>query len=108
MVEVGSRELKARLGYYLRLVEAGETIAIKIHNRIVGFLSQWRPTEEKKTADKKRAEKKLKEMDRKIDQMKKEGFIVSGGRFRYIPNKPVKMTPGPSSTEILRQMRDEE
>lgn len=106
MVEVGSRELKARLSYYLRLVEAGETIAIKIHHRIIGFLSQWPPLSEKKMT--KAEEKNLKEMDRKIEKLKKEGFIVSGGRFRYIPNKPVHMTPGPSSTEILRQMRDEE
>lgn len=105
MVEVGSRELKARLSYYLRLMEAGETIAIKIRNHVVGFLTQQPP--EKKKVDK-REKKKLKAMDRKIKQLIKEGFLISGGRFRYIPSKPVKMTPGPTSTEILRQMRDEE
>lgn len=104
MVEVGSRELKARLGYYLRLVEAGETIAIKIHNRIVGFLSRFQPKEPELHQTKKR----LKDMDRRIAQLKKEGFILSGGRFKYIPSKPVKMTPGPSIVEIIRQMRDEE
>lgn len=107
MIEVGARELKARLSYYLRLMEAGQTIAVKIHNRVAGFLSQWRPPEEEKPT-KKKEEKKLKEMERKIEQLKKEGFLRGGGRFRYIPNTPVKMTPGPSSTEIIRKMRDEE
>lgn len=104
MVEVGSRELKARLGYYLKLMEAGETIAIKIHNRIVGFLSRFQPQE----SESRQTKKRLRDMDRRIAQLKKEGFILSGGRFRYIPSKPVKMTPGPSMVEILRKIRDEE
>lgn len=105
MVEVGSRELKARLSYYLRLMEAGETIAIKIHNRVVGFLSQLRPPDDE---EKRMEKKRSKDIEKRIRQLKKEGFLRGGGKFRCTPFEPVKMTPGPSSTELLRKMRDEE
>ena len=104
MVEVGSRELKARLSYYLRLMEAGETIAIKIRNHVIGFLSSERPPK----SESRKAKKKARDLERRIEQLKKDGFFIGGGKFRYFPSEPVKMTPGPSMVEILRKIRDEE
>lgn len=105
MIEVGSRELKARLSYYLRLMEAGETIAIKIRDRVVGFLSHLKPQRE----ESRKVKRRTKDLERRIEQLKKEGFLVKGGgRYHFISNEPVKMTPGPTASEMIRQMRDEE
>ena len=102
MVEVGIRELKSRLSYYVQLMQAGEIVAIKVREKVVGFLSKWgqNPTSRK--------HREKRDVDRLIEKWKKEGFIISGGRYRYIPFKPVKMTPGPTAAEMIRQMRDED
>lgn len=102
MVEVGIRELKSRLSHYLRLMETGETVAIKMRDRIIGFLTNM------KGSKKKPEEMSLRALRKKVEQLKKEGFLRSGkvgakmSRF-----KPMRMTPGPSTTELIRQMRDE-
>ncbi|MBI2345534.1 MAG: hypothetical protein HYV03_01300 [Deltaproteobacteria bacterium] len=103
MVEVGVRELKARLSYYLQLMQAGEEIAIKLRTRIVGFLSKTRGA--RRGAPHPRTKRDIRKM---IEQWKKEGFVISGGPYHHQPFKPVKMTPGPTTTEMIRQMRDEE
>ncbi len=103
MVEVGVRELKSRLSHYLRLMEAGETVAIKMRDRIIGFLTNM------KAVKKKPKEMSLDALKRKVEQLKAEGFLVSGKvGVKMTPFKPVRMTPGPSTTEMIRQMRDEE
>ncbi|OGQ46178.1 MAG: hypothetical protein A3H42_01490 [Deltaproteobacteria bacterium RIFCSPLOWO2_02_FULL_46_8] len=103
MIEVGVRELKSRLSYYLQLMQAGETIAVKVRNKVVGFLSSMKPSKESKAK-----KMRLKNLEKKIEQWKKEGILISGGLFHPTPFKPIKMTPGPTMAEIIRQMRDEE
>ncbi len=104
MVEVGIRELKSRLSYYVQLMQAGETVAVKVRNRVVGFFSRLKPV----TTKARSKAKARQDIDRLIEKWKKEGFIVSGGRYRHIPFKAVKMTPGPTASEMIRQMRDED
>jgi hypothetical protein len=47
-------------------------------------------------------------LKRKVEQLKAEGFLISGrvgvkmSRFR-----PVKLRPGKTTTEMIREMRDE-
>ncbi len=102
MVEIGIRELKARLSYYVQLMRTGETIAIKVRNHVVGFLSQHHPAKEKSIRSNRAVEDKL------IQQLKAEGRISGGARYRNRPVKPVRLTPGPTMAEIIRKMRDEE
>ena len=101
MVEVGIRELKSRLSYYVQLMQAGETIAIKVREKIVGFLTNMKLKKPKEPM-------RLAKLDKTIAQLKKEGLLLSGGRCRMLPFRPVRMTPGSSSTEMIRKMRDEE
>ena len=104
MVEVGIRELKSRLSYYVQLMRAGETIAIKMRDHIVGFLTNMK---DPKKADKRKQSRLT--LQRRIEQLKEEGFLISGGLCKHRRVKPVKMLPGgPSTTEIIRKMRDEE
>ena len=103
MIEVGVRELKSRLSYYLQLMQAGETIAIKMRHRVVGFLSNLKS--EKKPSKKELSRKALR---CRIEELKKEGFLLSGGLGRLRPFKPVKLKGEFSSTELIRKMRDEE
>ncbi len=105
MTEVGIRELKARLSYYLQLMQAGEEIAITARHHIVGYLSKFCPPKSGKSKEKKRSKNEFQKL---MEQWKKEGYLLSVARRRFKPFKPVKMTPGPSSTEMIRQMRDEE
>ena len=104
MIEVGVRELKARLSYYLQLMQAGEEIAITARRHIVGYLSKFcspAPNKHKK----KRSRREFLQL---MEQWKREGYLTGVGRKPFRPFKPVKMTPGPTSTEMIRQMRDEE
>ena len=103
MIEVGVRELKSRLSYYLQLMQAGETIAIKMRRHVIGFLSNFKS---KKPSLKKTWSPK--ELQRKMMALKEEGFLLNCGHARFRPFKRVKLSPGPSSTEIIRQMRDED
>lgn len=103
MIEVGIRELKGKLSYYVHLMQAGETVAIKVRNHVVGFLSKLRPDAHKK-APSRQSRKGLEKM---LAKWKKEGLIWGGKPYRYRPFKAVKMTPGPTASEMIRQMRDE-
>lgn len=102
MIEVGVRELKAHLSYYLRLMQDGEEIAIRMRNTVVGYLSRLQHVR-RREAGGRRSTRQVRQL---IAAWKKEGFVLSGGGA-YRPCKPVKMTPGPTSTEIIRAMRDE-
>ncbi|MBI4365869.1 MAG: hypothetical protein HY543_03525 [Deltaproteobacteria bacterium] len=104
MVEVGIRELKSRLSYYVRLAQAGEMIAIKVRDRIVSFLSNAKPAEMPR-GGKRRSKRDIAQI---IERLKKEGIVLSGGPYRHRPFNRITMTPGPSSAEMIRQMRDEE
>lgn len=103
MVEVGVRELKARLSYYLQLAQAGEVIAVKVRHRVVSFLSKIRPA-----AVKQAGKTRQRNADTFMQRLKQAGRIVSAKRCHLRPFTPVRMTPGPSTTEMIRQMRDEE
>lgn len=105
MIEVGVRELKAKLSYYLQLMQAGEEIAIKMRNRVVGYLSKLYPGPLKRRRAGKHTRHELAVL---IEKWKREGFLLRGGTARLRPIKPVRMTPGPTSTEMIRQMRDED
>jgi antitoxin (DNA-binding transcriptional repressor) of toxin-antitoxin stability system len=102
MVEIGIREFKARLSYYVQLMQAGETIAIKVRDRVVGFLSQSRPPSVKSPKTSPSSD------DRFIKKLQAEGRLWGGGRYHHRPFKPIRLTPGPTTTEMIRQMRDEE
>lgn len=104
MVEVGIRELKGRLSYYVQLAEAGELVAIKIRNRIVSFISNIKPMR-KSARPRRRSPQDIHQL---VERWKREGFILSGGPYRPRSFKPIKMGPGSSTTEIIRQMRDKE
>lgn len=103
MVEVGVRELKARLSYYLQLAQAGELVAVKVRNRIVSFLSNVRPA--KRTPSRR---PKQSDVHKILERWKADGLLVSGGPCHLHPFTPVRMTPGPTTTEMLRHMRDED
>lgn len=103
MVEVGVRELKARLSYYLQLMQTGEEIAIKMRHRIIGFFSSRRPSPPHPA---KRASKR--DLHRRFEQLKAQGFIVRGGPYRPLSFKPVRLKGGVTTTQIIRGMRDED
>lgn len=106
MVEVGIRELKARLSYYVQLMQAGETVAIKVRNQVVGFLSKILPT---KWEDRpKRGSKR--DLRRLMKQWEEEGFLVRGfnPHARMTPFRPVRLKGGKTSTQLIREMRDED
>lgn len=102
MITVGVRELKSQLSYYLKLMQEGEEIAIRMRDQVIGYLSNVQHEIKKKSARRRSA----RDMKKIIEEWKKEGFVISGGG-KYQPCKGVKMTPGPTSTEIIRKMRDE-
>ena len=103
MIEVGIRELKSRLSYYVQLMQAGETVAIKVRNHVVGFLSKILPegTDKKRDISRKRAAQL-------IEKMKREGLLISGGLYRDIPFKRIKLKGDMTASELIRKMRDED
>ncbi len=103
MIEVGIRELKSRLSYYVQLMQAGETVAIKVRHHVVGFLSKLRPNFSKEASGR----QSRKSLEKMLEKWRKEGRIWGGKPYRYRPFKAVKMTPGPTASEMIRQMRDE-
>ena len=103
MVEVGIRELKSRLSYYVQLMQAGETIAIKVRDQVVGFLNKMKPNSPREASGR-HPEKSLEKL---LEKWRKEGRIWGGKPYRYRPFKAIRMTPGPTASEIIRQMRDE-
>lgn len=103
MVEVGVRNLKARLSYYLQLAEAGEVIAVKVRERIVGWLSNLRPVKTRSTAN----ARSKHDDDRAFEKMRREGLILSGGRYHHRTIKRGKIRGSATMAEVIRQIRDE-
>jgi len=88
---VGVRELRQNLSVYLRRVEAGESFEVTERGRPVARLTPEPPAT-------------MSVLDRLIA----EGRATRGrGNLADLP-PPKKLPPGPSMTEIIRQMRDEE
>jgi antitoxin (DNA-binding transcriptional repressor) of toxin-antitoxin stability system len=106
MITVGVRELKAQLSYYLKLMQEGEEIAIRMRDQVIGYLSNVQHELKKKSAKK----QTRRDLQKLMDEWKKSGFIISGGKVgvKWPRHTPAKMTPGISTTEIIRKMRDEE
>ncbi len=103
MVEVGVRELKSRLSHYLRLMDAGEVVAIRMRGRVIGFLTNM------KAEKKKPKEMSLDQLKKKVEQLKAEGFLISGGvGVKMTPFKPIKLKGKVSASEMIRKMRDED
>ena len=90
---VGVRELRQNLSVYLDRVKAGETLEVTEHGRPVAQLGP-RPTKPMSI----------------LDQMIADGRITPATRRpRDIPPPMPNPNPdGPTLTEILLQMRDEE
>jgi prevent-host-death family protein len=89
MKTVGSRELKNRLGRYLKLVGKGETLVITDRGKPVARILPPSPREEEAQG-----------LDEILQQLEAEGHLRRGtGRFRRI--KPVRIKGKPLSTMIL-------
>lgn len=106
MVEVGIRELKARLSYYVQLMQAGETVAIKVRDQIVGFLSKLQPFSQE-TNPKRRSRSDIHKL---MKQWEQEGFLAKGynPHARMTPFRPVRLRGSKTSTQLIREMRDED
>lgn len=104
MVKVGIRELKARLSYYVQLVEAGELIAVQVRDRVVGFFSSLRPGE----GGRPKKSWKTKDLRKKIERWKQEGLLLSGGLCRPHSIQPIELKGDQTAAELIRKMRDEE
>ena len=103
MIEVGVRELKSRLSHYLRLMDAGEVVAIRMRDRIIGFLTNM------KAPKKKSKDLSLDQLKEKVEQLKAEGFLLSGDvGVKMTPFKPIKLKGNVSTSDLIRKMRDED
>jgi prevent-host-death family protein len=89
---VGVRELRQNLSVYLRRVEKGETLEVTEHGRPVARLSPA-PAPEMSV----------------VDRLIAEGRATAARRPIGSLPEPVELPPGgPSLSETLREMRDEE
>ena len=88
---VGVRELRQNLSVYLRRVEAGESFEVTERGRPVARLTPEPPAT-------------MSVLDRMIAEGRATPATMS---IKDLP-PPLKLPPGPSMTEIIRQMRDEE
>jgi prevent-host-death family protein len=96
MVTVGSKELKNRLGKYLKLVRQGETIQITDRGTPVGCIT---PVAEPNSAS---------EGDLAVRRLTAMGVLNPG--TGVLPSlrsgfKPVRLKPGKSTTEMIREDR---
>lgn len=105
MVTVGIRQLKSRLSYYVQLVEAGELIAIQVRNRVVGFFSNVQP---ETVVGPVKASWKKRDLQKKIEQWKNDGVLLSGGLCRDRPVQALKLKGDMTTTELIRSMRADE
>lgn len=100
MIEVGTRELKSRLSYYLQLVQAGETVVVKIRHRVVGFLSKFRP-------DKAPRAKRGRDDLKLIEEWKRTGFLQSGGPFVWHDSPRVTLKGNKTLSQLLHELRED-
>ena len=91
---VGSRELKTRLGAYLKRVRSGETIVVTDRGEPVAELRPIAVTEDA--------------TEQALQRMAAEGLITRGkGRGSLTPFRPIKLPPGVSLSELVIRERDE-
>jgi prevent-host-death family protein len=89
---VGVRELRQNLSVYLRRIEAGETLEVTEHGHPVARLTPLPP-------------QRMSVLDRLIAEGK--AFPGKGGNLADL-RPPRDIGPGPTLSEVLQQMRDED
>lgn len=106
MTAVGVRELKAKLSYYLQLMQAGEEIAIMVRNHVVGYLSRSQHTPSVRRTQSILKEKKIDDLFKKWEE---EGYLRRRARAagQLQPFTPIPMKEGPNTTEMIRALRDD-
>lgn len=94
MTTVSVRELKSRLGDYLRRAHSGEHILVTNRGKPVAELSA--PPKEKLTADE------------KLEQMERQGLITRPTRPFRLPERMISLRgEGPSLSEMVLRDRGE-
>ena len=89
MKTVGSRELKNRLGRYLKLVGRGETLIVTDRGKPVARIVPTSPSQEEGES-----------LDQVLKQLEEEGHLKLGTRpFRRF--KPIRLKGKPLSKMIL-------
>jgi prevent-host-death family protein len=88
---VGVRELRQNLSVYLRRIEAGETIEVTEHGHPMARLTPLPP-------------QRMSVLDRLIA----EGRAYPGKGGNLADWEPIDIGPGPTLSEVLQQMRDED
>lgn len=88
---VGVRELRQNLSVYLRRVEAGETLEVTEHGHPVARLTPLPP-----------------QQMGVLDRLIAEGKAFPGKGGNLADWQPIDIGPGPTLSEVLQQMRDED
>lgn len=89
---VGARELKTRLGTYMRRVKAGETLVVSERGQPI---AEIRPVP-----------KPVDEVEARLQRLAAEGFLTLATRRKLTPFKPLKIK-GPSLTQTLLEDRED-
>jgi prevent-host-death family protein len=89
---VGVRELRQNLSVYLRRVEAGETLEVTDHGHAVARLTPLPP-------------QRMSVLDRMIAEGR--AYPGKGGNLADL-GPPPDIGPGPTLSEVLQRMRDED
>jgi prevent-host-death family protein len=87
---VGVRDLRQNLSVYLRRVERGETLDVTERGRLVARLTPA-PVERMPA----------------LDRLVAEGRAVPAERD-LLEHEPIELGPGPSLSDVLRRMREED
>ena len=88
---MGVRELRQNLSVYLRRIEAGETLEVTDHGHPVARLTPL-PSREMGV----------------LDRLIAEGKAFPGKGGNLADWEPIDIGPGPTLSEVLQQMRDED
>lgn len=106
MLEVGIRDLKTHLSDYVKAMQRGEVIAVKVRQQVVGFLSSRKPEEARQG---KRRSLSGAQLMKKIEEWKAAGLLQRGPSRRLGRFEPVSFSKkDKTAAELLREIRDEE
>lgn len=92
LTTVGSRELKNRLGTYLRRVRKGETLRISDRGEVIAQLSPVQPANSS--------------FETRLQQAALEGFLTLPKRKGFTPFDPIKSS-GPSLSQTIIEDRED-
>jgi prevent-host-death family protein len=90
---VGSRELKTRLGMYLKRVQAGETILVTDRGEPVAELRPLSVANDP--------------VEAALQKTEAEGLLTRGTGGPLTPFEPIRLRDGVSASDLIRQERDE-